>query len=222
MPKIERKEHQIKPNKEEDIIIKSRGFRFYFQNFYNLIALTNDLLTGVMYMIASILTLIGAPSLYSTSLYLLGAVFLTFRPLIKIVHNVFLYNDRGKDDNGEEDQSETEEDLNEAEKDREQAEEDRKQAEKDREQAEEDRKKAEENQGDQDDQENESQQDPSIISKVLPGLSDHEQDQTDEQEKEEEREKQRDEEQKKRDKAARERELAQKERELNQENHEDD
>ncbi|SFH69983.1 YrhK-like protein [Pisciglobus halotolerans] len=221
MPKIKRKEHQIEPDKEEDIIIKSSGFRFYFQNFYNLISLTNDLLTGLMYMIASVLSLMGVPSIYSTSLYLLGAVFLTFRPLIKIVHNVFLYNDRGKDENDEEGQSETEEDLNEAEKDRDQAEEDRKQAEKDREQAEEDRKKAEENQENQGDQENESQQDPSIISKVLPGLSDYEQDQTDEQEKEEEREKQRDEEQKKRDKAARERELAQKERELNQENHED-
>ena len=135
MPKIERKTHEINPNmdKEEDIIIRSKGFRFYFQNFYNLISLTNDLLTGILYLVASTLTLLDFPSIYTTSLYLLGAIFLTMRPLIKIIHNTFLSKEQQGQTRSE---KEAKSDLEDAEEDLEQAEKDRKQAERDRQKAE--------------------------------------------------------------------------------------
>ena len=93
MPKIERKEHDINPGKEEDIEIKSGRFRLYFQNRYTLISLTNDILTGIFYIIGSLATLTDIPDIYGTYLYLVGGVFLTARPILKIFHNIFIYDD---------------------------------------------------------------------------------------------------------------------------------
>lgn len=93
MPKIERKEHDVNPGKEEDIEIKSGRFRLYFQNRYSLISLTNDILTGIFYIIGSLATLTPIPDVYGTYLYLIGGVFLTARPILKIFHNVFIYDD---------------------------------------------------------------------------------------------------------------------------------
>lgn len=93
MPKIERKKHDVIPDKEEDIEIKTGRFRLYFQNRYALISLTNDILTGVFYMIGSLATLTPIPDVYGTYLYLIGAFFLTARPILKFFHNVFIYDD---------------------------------------------------------------------------------------------------------------------------------
>lgn len=94
MPKIERKEHEVVPDKEEDIEIKSGRFRLYFQNRYTLISLVNDILTGVFYIIGSLATLTDIPDIYGTYLYLIGGAFLTARPILKIFHNVFIYDDK--------------------------------------------------------------------------------------------------------------------------------
>lgn len=94
MPKIERKEHEVVPDKEEDIEIKSGRFRLYFQNRYTLISLVNDILTGIFYIIGSLATLTDIPDIYGTYLYLIGGVFLTARPMLKIFHNVFIYDDK--------------------------------------------------------------------------------------------------------------------------------
>ena len=94
MPKIERKEHEVVPDKEEDIEIKTGRFRLYFQNRYSLISLVNDILTGVFYIIGSLATLTDIPDIYGTYLYLIGGVFLTARPILKIFHNVFIYDDK--------------------------------------------------------------------------------------------------------------------------------
>jgi len=93
MPKIERKKHDVIPDKEEDIEIKTGRFRLYFQNRYTLISLTNDILTGIFYMIGSLATLTPIPDIYGTYLYLIGGFFLTARPILKIFHNVFIYDD---------------------------------------------------------------------------------------------------------------------------------
>lgn len=93
MPKIERKKHDVIPDKEEDIEIKTGRFRLYFQNRYTLISLTNDILTGIFYIIGSLATLTPIPDVYGTYLYLIGGFFLTARPILKIFHNVFIYDD---------------------------------------------------------------------------------------------------------------------------------
>lgn len=102
MPKIYRKKHDINPGKDEDIEIKSGRFRLYFQNRYSLISLTNDFLIGILYLTASIFRLTSLPSIYGTYLYLLGAIFLTARPILKIINHVFVYDN--KDINKEEKQ----------------------------------------------------------------------------------------------------------------------
>ena len=109
MPKIERKEHDINPGKEEDIEIKSGRFRLYFQNRYTLISLTNDILTGIFYIIGSLATLTDIPDIYGTYLYLIGGVFLTARPILKIFHNVFIYDDEKIAKQEEQEQREKEE-----------------------------------------------------------------------------------------------------------------
>lgn len=74
--------------------IKSGRFRLYFQNRYTLISLANDILTGIFYIIGSLATLTDIPDIYGTYLYLIGGVFLTARPILKIFHNVFIYDDK--------------------------------------------------------------------------------------------------------------------------------
>ncbi|MER2064224.1 MAG: YrhK family protein, partial [Alkalibacterium sp.] len=53
-PEIEKKEHEIDPGKDEDIIVKAGGFRVYFQNYYTIISLANDLFTGILYLAGSL------------------------------------------------------------------------------------------------------------------------------------------------------------------------
>lgn len=93
MPKIETKEHDLDPGKDEDIILKTGNFRIYFQNYYTLISLINDLFTGALYLTASILQLFTDYSRLGMYMYLFGAVFLLMRPLLKIAHNIFLYKE---------------------------------------------------------------------------------------------------------------------------------
>lgn len=111
MPKIERKTHEVENDMEEDIELKSGRFRIYFQNRYTLISLLNDLLVGLVYILGSISSLIGLPSIYGTYFYLAGGVFLILRPLIKIIHNIYIYKDaeeRRKEERKEKEQEQKE------------------------------------------------------------------------------------------------------------------
>lgn len=111
MPKIERKTHKVENDTEEDIELKSGRFRIYFQNRYTLISLLNDLLVGLVYILGSISSLIGLPSIYGTYFYLAGGVFLILRPLIKIIHNIYIYKDaeeRREEERKEKEQEEKE------------------------------------------------------------------------------------------------------------------
>ncbi|MGC2920446.1 hypothetical protein ACPTG5_14815, partial [Enterococcus faecium] len=57
MPKIKRNTHEFEIGKEEDIEIRGRRFRFYFQNRFTLISLAVDLLTGIFYNFGSLASL---------------------------------------------------------------------------------------------------------------------------------------------------------------------
>lgn len=94
MPKIKRNTHEIEIGKEEDIEIRGRRFRFYFQNRYTLISLAVDLLTGIFYIFGSLASLTKIPDRYGTYFYLAGAVFLTIRPILRIVRNIFIYDEK--------------------------------------------------------------------------------------------------------------------------------
>ena len=96
MPEIKRKSHEIDIGKEEDIEIAGQRFRLYFQNRYTLLSLAVDLLTGIFYIFGSVALLTDIPDLYSTYCYLVGAIFLTARPILKIVRNVFIYDEKIK------------------------------------------------------------------------------------------------------------------------------
>lgn len=94
MPKIKRNTHEIEIGKEEDIEIRGRRFRFYFQNRYTLISLAVDLLTGIFYIFGSLASLTKLPDRYGTYFYLAGAIFLTIRPILRIVRNIFIYDEK--------------------------------------------------------------------------------------------------------------------------------
>ncbi len=94
MPKIKRNTHEIEIGKEEDIEIRGRRFRFYFQNRYTLISLAVDLLTGIFYIFGSLASLTKIPDRYGTYFYLAGAIFLTIRPILRIVRNIFIYDEK--------------------------------------------------------------------------------------------------------------------------------
>lgn len=93
MPKIEKiKEYKPEQPKEQDVVMKVGRFRFYFQNYYTIISLTNDLLTGLLYFIGSLSSLLGADPMIGQIMYILGGFFLLMRPIIRIIRNVFIYN----------------------------------------------------------------------------------------------------------------------------------
>lgn len=93
IPKINRKAHKVEEAMEEDIEIKGNRFRLYFRNRYTLISLIVDFLTGIFYIIGSIASLTPIPDRYGTIFYLLGAIFLTIRPVLRILKNVFIIDD---------------------------------------------------------------------------------------------------------------------------------
>lgn len=93
MPKFEKiKEYKPEPPKEEDVVLKIGRFRLYFQNYYTIISLSNDLLTGLLYFMGSLANLLGANPLVGQIMYILGGFFLLMRPIIRIIRNVFIYN----------------------------------------------------------------------------------------------------------------------------------
>ncbi|WP_208560945.1 YrhK family protein [Marinilactibacillus kalidii] len=93
MPNIETKSHDIKPGKEQDVIIKVGNFRLYFQNYYNIISLANDLLTGGLYLSGSLVQAFTNLERIGMYLYIFASFFLLMRPVIRIVHHVFLYRE---------------------------------------------------------------------------------------------------------------------------------
>lgn len=93
MPTIETKEHDVSPGKEEDVIVKAGRFRIYFQNYYTIISLGNDLFTGILYLTGSLVQTFTDLDTVGMYLYIFASFFLLMRPILKIMHNVFLYSE---------------------------------------------------------------------------------------------------------------------------------
>lgn len=93
-PYIEKKEHELGPQKEEDVIVKTGRFRIYFQNYYTLISLINDIFTGVLYLTGSLIQTFTDFVTFGNYLFIFASFFLLMRPILKILHNVFLYDEK--------------------------------------------------------------------------------------------------------------------------------
>ncbi|WP_225743415.1 YrhK family protein [Marinilactibacillus sp. Marseille-P9653] len=93
MPQIEKKEHDVRPQKDEDMIIKMGNFRLYFQNYYTIISLGNDIATGGLYLAGSLTQAFTNLERLGMYLYIFASFFLLMRPIIRIVHNVYLYSE---------------------------------------------------------------------------------------------------------------------------------
>lgn len=93
MPKIERKAHEVETALEEDIEIQGKRFRLYFQNRYAMLSLIVDLLTGFFYIIGSVAALTPIPDRTGMYFYLTGSIFLAIRPILRIIKNIFIYDD---------------------------------------------------------------------------------------------------------------------------------
>lgn len=87
LPSIERQEHEVESAKEVDVTIKVGKFSLFFQNYYTIISLTNDILTGVVYLTGSVFQLLEW-QLTGISFFILGSFFLLMRPILKIIHNI--------------------------------------------------------------------------------------------------------------------------------------
>lgn len=92
MPEIKRKKREPKDYKAEDLIVKVGKFRFYFQNYYTIISLVNDILIGALYVTGSIMSIMNGPEWIRQWTYLAGAVFMLMRPILKIIRNIFIYD----------------------------------------------------------------------------------------------------------------------------------
>ncbi|SFC26747.1 YrhK-like protein [Alkalibacterium subtropicum] len=91
-PLIEKKEHKVEPGKDEDVVVKVGGFRVYFQNYYTIVSLTNDLLTGGLYLSGSLVQTFTNMERIGMYLYIFASFFLLMRPVLKILQYVYLYN----------------------------------------------------------------------------------------------------------------------------------
>ncbi|GEL68024.1 YrhK family protein [Marinilactibacillus psychrotolerans] len=93
MPRVETKEHDVNPRKDEDMIVKLGNFRLYFQNYYTIISLGNDLATGALYLIGSLTQAFTDADRLGNYLYIFASFFLLMRPIIRIIHNIYLYKE---------------------------------------------------------------------------------------------------------------------------------
>lgn len=92
IPDMETREHEINPSKEEDVILKFGKARLYFQNYYTIISLTNDILTGTLYLTGSIMQLYLGLEFWGMNLFIFASILLLMRPILKILHNVHIYS----------------------------------------------------------------------------------------------------------------------------------
>lgn len=90
--RIEKKEHKRDPGKDEDVVIKVGGVRVYFQNYYTIVSLTNDLLTGILYLSGSLVQTFTDMVRLGMYLYIFASFFLLMRPILRILQYVYLYN----------------------------------------------------------------------------------------------------------------------------------
>lgn len=90
MLEVKERQYDLKSWSKKDVIIKMGRFNLHLQNFYSIISLINDTLTGVVYLAASIVGLLGYSETLSQILYIAGGVFLSFRPIIRMLENVQL------------------------------------------------------------------------------------------------------------------------------------
>lgn len=93
MPRVETKKHDVNPRKDEDMIVKVGKFRLYFQNYYTIISLGNDLATGTLYLIGSLTQAFTDADVIGNYLYIFASFFLLMRPIIRIIHNIYLYKE---------------------------------------------------------------------------------------------------------------------------------
>ncbi|GEK88338.1 YrhK-like protein [Alkalibacterium putridalgicola] len=91
-PQVEKKEHKLDPGKDEDIVVKAGGYRVYFQNYYTIVSLANDLLTGGLYLAGSLVQTFTEMSRLGMYLYIFASFFLLMRPILKIIQYVYLYD----------------------------------------------------------------------------------------------------------------------------------
>lgn len=92
-PDVEKKEHDRGPEKEEDVVVKTGHFRIYFQNYYTMISLVNDIFTGVLYLTGSLTQTFTDFETAGSYMFIFASFFLLMRPILKILHNVFLYSE---------------------------------------------------------------------------------------------------------------------------------
>ena len=93
MAKIKRREYEPEPPSKKDIVVGIFGLDLYFENIYSLISLINDLLLGILYFAGGLTYLLGGPPMLGNSLYVLGAIFLIVRPLIKLLQSIHVYKE---------------------------------------------------------------------------------------------------------------------------------
>lgn len=65
----------------------------YFQNRYTILSLAVDLLTGFFYILGSVAALTPIPDRIGMYFYLAGSSFLTIRLILRIIKNIFIYDD---------------------------------------------------------------------------------------------------------------------------------
>lgn len=92
MPRIRKKKHERKIPEDKDIIVKVGNLRIYFQNYYMIISLVNDVLLGGLFLIGSVATLLNAAEWIRQWSYLIGALLMLMRPILKILRNIFIYD----------------------------------------------------------------------------------------------------------------------------------
>lgn len=93
---IKKKKYEAEiPQKEkkEDVVVKTGHLRFYFQNYYSIISLMNDLLLGFLYIVGALVYLFHGPEIVGNICYLIGAIFLFMRPVIRIIRHIYIYDE---------------------------------------------------------------------------------------------------------------------------------
>ena len=101
MAKKKRKKFKRTSGIKNDIILNVGSFEVYFENIYSIYSLINDLLIGLLFIVGSISNLLNGPPILGQILFLIGSVALILRPLIKIIQNTHVYQEKNEDKKSE-------------------------------------------------------------------------------------------------------------------------
>jgi len=97
--KLRLTKHKRVPIKEKHIELTIFRRSIYFENWFQIVALICNFLTGLFYLLGATSYLLGFDSITGNLFFILGSITMILRPIFNIKHKLYIYNPDKDDGN---------------------------------------------------------------------------------------------------------------------------